>query len=414
MLHTTITNKRLSSLLCCLISSLLVSSLIFNTVSYAASKSTNTTVEKTLTKKERRALARKKRKEARARRLAKKNKANTTATATKATVAPPALLWHTTVNSKIITPPKVLGSSVYFATAKNQLIIVDKNTGHVRTTLEMKGFKKLTDLTVVSVNQALLSTEIGLLSLNPQTDSQQWLIETPLPVKSAPLVANNIVYFSSQNGMLQAVDLASGQAKWQFDTEQLLEASPVISKGTVYIADYDGNAYAIEATSGTLKWKERIEGPITSAALVDEPDETVYFSSNVGAVFALFTGNGRKKWSYTSVTGAPIVSQPLPMRDGSTFIADTDGRIGGANQQFGIKTWQAILDYGGIYSDLKSDGKSIVALTAKGTLLGINPENGDVQWKQPLNDSTPYSITQDGQRLFITSQTGKLYALGLQ
>ncbi len=332
-----------------------------------------------------------------------------------ATMPAPTVQWKTAVNSRILGQPSVLGSTVYLTTAKNQLVLVNKNTGQISKTLELPAHQLQTAPLAASANQVLLGTETGLLSVNPQTGQQQWIVSTPLPVKALPAVSNGNAFFTSQNGQIYSVSLSSGQSQWIYQAEKMLEAPPVVVDGVLYVADYDGNAYALDATTGKLKWQERIEGPVLSAASVDTKDETVYFSSAVGAVFAMFTGNGRKKWSYTSVTGAPILSQPLSLGNGHTVIADSDGRVGGASQQFGVKTWQAILDFGGVYSGLEayqSDGQnSVVALTAEGNLLGLSPDDGRLRWKQPLNDLTPFNMVKDGSQLFITSQTGKLYAL---
>jgi len=325
---------------------------------------------------------------------------------------PPVLAWQTVINGRLLGKPATSDGKLYVTTSKNTVVIINKADGTVLSQKTLSDLTLLTPPTVITHNQLLIGTEQGLLAVNPNTGMPLWQISTPQPVKSAPMVYNQTAYFASQDGKVTAISPLNGQVKWTYDTGQLVEASPVVDANTLYIADYDGNAYAIDSQTGQLKWQEHIEGPILSPALLDAQTETVYFSSAVGAAFALFTGNGKKKWSYTSTTGAPVLSQPVSM-DGHAYIADADGRIGGTDLQFGVKTWQTILDHGGVYSALTTDGQSILALTAEGTLLALDPENGQIRWQHPFKDLTPFDMVKEGPQLFIGSQTGKIYAFTL-
>lgn len=108
-------------------------------------------------------------------------------------------------------------------------------------------------------------------------------------------VVNNTVYFgSSVDNKVYAVDAKTGDIKWAFFTEGPVRFAPAVWKDRVYFGSDDGHVYCLKAKDGKPIWKyragpsdEKIIGngrmislwPVRTSVLVD--DGIVYFGAGV-------------------------------------------------------------------------------------------------------------------------------------
>jgi len=71
------------------------------------------------------------------------------------------------------------------------------------------------------------------------------------PIRSAPIVANNVVYFGADDGNLYALHaLTGGSPLWSNLIGKQIRSSPMISNGVVYIGSDDGKLYAFYLAGG--------------------------------------------------------------------------------------------------------------------------------------------------------------------
>jgi outer membrane protein assembly factor BamB len=71
---------------------------------------------------------------------------------------------------------------------------------------------------------------------------------------SSPIVVNNRIYCGSKDGNLYCLSL-DGNVEWRFKTDNAIIGSPSYSDGIVYITSTDGYLYAVNANSGSQVWK---------------------------------------------------------------------------------------------------------------------------------------------------------------
>jgi outer membrane protein assembly factor BamB len=131
---------------------------------------------------------------------------------------------------------------------------------------------------------------------------------------------------------LQAVDVATGQARWTLKMPGSVMGSPAVGDGTVYAAGNEGYpssraaVYGVDAATGQPRWRwpeKSVEAAVvhTAPAVAGEMlyladlDGTVYiFNRLTGAPVALHS------------TGAPVYSSPA-VSDGRLFIGSGDGKL---------------------------------------------------------------------------------------
>lgn len=189
----------------------------------------------------------------------------------------------------------------------------------------------------------ITSDDSFLYALDEETGTLKWKFETQGRVASSPAVRDNVVYFLSYDGSFYAVDAATGKLKWKFDTEyerrfaapgihgntpahQLIpdawdfyESSPVVDRGRVYFGSGDGNVYALDAASGSLRWKFKTGDVVHSSPAI--AGDTLYIGSFDTFLYALDADRGTVRWRFK--TGED------PVRHNQTGLTSSPVVVGG-------------------------------------------------------------------------------------
>ncbi len=147
-----------------------------------------------------------------------------------------------------------------------------------------------------------------------------WQFKVEDAVRSRPMVVNGVVYASSYDNNLWALDSKAGSLLWKFATEGGLGASPAYSGGTIFIGSTDQRLHAIDARTGTRKWMFKTEGKVFSTACAAVG--LIFVGSDDGKLYALKSSatNAREMWSYNCM--APIRSSPIIEDDAIFFGTD--------------------------------------------------------------------------------------------
>ena len=98
------------------------------------------------------------------------------------------------------------------------------------------------------------------------TPTLLWKFTTADSVNYSPVVANGIVYISSYDGNLYALNAKTGEKIWNYNATELgIGSSPTVADGMVYVGAGDQNRYlyAFDAYSGGLLWTDYVGGSVT-------------------------------------------------------------------------------------------------------------------------------------------------------
>ncbi len=74
---------------------------------------------------------------------------------------------------------------------------------------------------------------------------------------TAPVTAGGLVFISGADGIIRALDSATGKQQWQIYTGGAVRMSPTISDSRALVGSGDGWVYALEAKTGRLLWRFR-------------------------------------------------------------------------------------------------------------------------------------------------------------
>ncbi len=139
-----------------------------------------------------------------------------------------------------------------------------------------------------------------LYALNAETGAQAWATQRlGGGLVGSPVVGtDNVLFLGSLGSQMLALDAENGKTLWTYETSGWVWASPVLEEDKLYFGDLKGTFYCL-GTDGKEIWKIQPDlaarRSIADGALVK--DDTAYFSSESGTLFAIDIATGNPRWN---------------------------------------------------------------------------------------------------------------------
>ncbi|MCS7208294.1 MAG: PQQ-binding-like beta-propeller repeat protein [Fimbriimonadales bacterium] len=204
----------------------------------------------------------------------------------------------------------------------------------------------------------------------------------------------------------------AGQVRpiWTFRTGGSVKAQPVVHRGIVYVSSFDGNLYALDAASGRLRWRTAVGGSLVAAPIVS--DKWIVVGSTSGAVVCLSRADGRIRWRAQL---PPPVFATAAVQDGVVCTAGGDGKIYGLSLEDGTLLWQFQTEMFVQSRVATAQGLFLVGCWDN-HLYALEARTGALRWKQKFGRSFYYapaigSPATDGGRVIVPSNDATLHAV---
>lgn len=278
-----------------------------------------------------------------------------------------------------------------------------------------------------------------------------WTYEVGGAIDSSAAIAAGVVYVGSSNGVLVAVDLASGTLRWKYSTEDSIgESSPAVGQDTVYVGDLAGTLHAVGARDGQRRWTFKTTSEIKSSPVL--VNDLVLIGSYDGYLYALESRTGKLRWKFQ--TQGMVHATPA-VQDGLLYIAGCDEmfraiRVADGKQVYhipagaytaaspvvdGERAYFGTFNYEVLALDLKrrrilwrysdpnrqfpyyssaalSDGRVIVGGRDK-VLRALDAASGKAVWSFATRARVDSSPAVAGGRVYVGSNDGRLYVIDL-
>jgi len=191
-------------------------------------------------------------------------------------------------------------------------------------------------------NQRRCATPLAM----PDKVRPQWTAALPDAGRpTAPVTAGGLAFVGYENGVLRALDAATGHVRWQAYTAGPVYVAPAVWEGRLYAGSADGRVYAFEAVTGRRLWAFRaapaarwipVLGKLIStwpvAGGVVVRDGVVYAAAGIAHydgthVYALDAVTGKLKWcNDSSGTLSPAVKSGVSLQ-GELYLQDEELRF---------------------------------------------------------------------------------------
>jgi len=193
-----------------------------------------------------------------------------------------------------------------------------------------------------------------------------WTFTPKAPFEAtSPVAAGGVVFVSGSDGVVRALDAATGKPRWTAYTGGAVRYPPAVADGRALVGSGDGYAYAFEAATGRRLWRFRAAPADRKIPVYDQLLSTWPVASGVlldGGVAYLAAGmnnyDGTHVYALDAATGK---------------IKWQNNRAGGVGPSFGSEAGvqgDLLLDQGKLYLASGSSGSPTVFDMATGKCLG--------------------------------------------
>ena len=273
-------------------------------------------------------------------------------------------------------------NTVYVGTSAG-VVAYDAGTGLQKWDNVDYGDESFTDMTLDSGKVYVPTANLGMGII----DAASGATLPPLPAFSTgntithtPAIDNGTIYYVSENypqnrgAALFAISLATGATLWSSPItgatgSGFLGTDPVVKSGTVYVVENDGTLNGLDAQTGAVKYTQSMVTSTGTERPVIGQDGSVYFVQHDSTVPPLY--NYVVKYSATlsqkSWTSTNTLSQLTVGGDGTVYGTAPDTTPGSGTTP-----------------------------TSDTSLFALNPADGSVKWKVPLNMGLSFSGFDSG------------------
>jgi outer membrane protein assembly factor BamB len=225
--------------------------------------------------------------------------------------------------------------------------------------------------------------------LAPETFDELWSADLGGRVTfSSPVITDDRVFITTEDGRLHALDADTGDTLWTFATGGTQRATPSVSGDRVYITGGDdADLHALDVADGDVVWTYDLGDETPTYATPTEVDGTVYVSTGFGAgnggfVHAVDAASGDRLWR--SEVGPQIFFGPAVAAGAVIAASREDNRIAAFDADTGDELWSHDHDETFISMPAIADGVVYTGTSTNdfnsGSVLALDAATGDVVW----------------------------------
>jgi len=247
----------------------------------------------------------------------------------------------------------------------------------------------------------------------PEKPDLVWTFAAGKPIKGGAAIVAGRVFVGDDDGIVHAVEFATGKELWKFKTEASIEATPLVLNGVVYIGSSDGNEYALEADSGKLKWKyttdDKVLGGANHTKNPNGEGEWLLIGSYDTNLHCVDAATGKAVWKHA--TDNYINGSPALFSTGEIVFGGCDSYIHVIQLADGKESRQIESDAYIASSVAVMEGLGYVGNYGN-LVVAFDPKSGDVKWKY-RDRNFPYfssaAVTTD--RVVVGCRDKRLHCL---
>lgn len=269
---------------------------------------------------------------------------------------------------------------VLAGTSNGRVVALDKASGEIRWNVRMSS-EVLAAPQIDNNIVVVRSVDGKLTGLDGATGDRLWVYDRSVPAlslrgNSAPVIHDGLIIAGFDEGRLTAVELSTGRAVWETriaigsgrsELERMVDinATPVIHNSVVYVSTYQGRVAAVDITSGRVLWDRNIP----SYAGLSVAGDSVYITADNGHVWALDVVTGNSQWQQEALQAR---ATSAPVRTGSyVVVGDVEGYVHWMDAATGEFTARNKLDDSPIIATPISIDETVYFYTSAGKLAAL-------------------------------------------
>jgi len=250
---------------------------------------------------------------------------------------------------------------------------------------------------------------------------------------SSPVVGGGRLYVVDVNGVVHALDAATGARVWQANTvdgsanqASRFGGGASFDNGRVYATNGLGDVVALDAATGGVAWRAKPSGPLRGSPTI--ANGQIYVQSQDNQLFALNQADGSVAWTASASPesqGVFGVAAPAAAR-GTVVAGFSSGELNAYRYENGNALWADALSRTSISTSVSAlsdidaepviDNDRVYAVGLGGRTVALDLLTGRRLWEQNLSGiSTPwiagdwmFVVTDDARVLALSRDTGRV------
>ncbi|MBM3617336.1 MAG: hypothetical protein FJX23_02190 [Alphaproteobacteria bacterium] len=229
-------------------------------------------------------------------------------------------------------------------------------------------------------------------------DKELWLSKVPVAGDDKDIMggglaaAGNLLFVSTGQGMVFGLSTKDGSQVWKRNLGIPVRSAPKLFKGVLYVTTIDDQLFALNAATGGIVWKHRGLGERVGFMTNISPainDNLVVVGYGSGEIYGLAADSGQELWndslsqtnktvatsSFTGFAGDPVIAGGVVYTASAGSLTTATHLISG--QQVWDKPVSAV-------STPWVAGDYLFQLTAEAQLVAIHTPDGRIKWVAQL------------------------------
>jgi eukaryotic-like serine/threonine-protein kinase len=276
-----------------------------------------------------------------------------------------------------------------------------------------------------------VSSADGVLhALDADTGLPLWTRELGAAI-GAPVARHRLLVVIDRRNRVHAVDALTGDVVWTTETGadvdlkwglegwDYLIPAPAMSGDVIFAGSGDGALYALRAEDGTVLWRHQTNGRIRAAPAVD--GDVVYIGSGDGYFRALDTGAGRALWRFKTagvkLDGAEFgydrtqIMGAATVTEDAVYFGSRDARLYALDRRRGSALWRFEEPSAWVIAAPAVAGDTLYSTrSSSANVRAVNRSTGEELWQRRLDGPIFASPVIVGDRLYVATGEGTLYA----
>ncbi|MHB8819390.1 MAG: protein kinase domain-containing protein, partial [Bellilinea sp.] len=191
--------------------------------------------------------------------------------------------WKYPTDGGIVTRPFISNDLVFAGSEDGRLYAVSAKTGRLAWSHQVE--KPIRSSPWVVDGHVYFGADDGYLhSINVLSTGRVFRFDAGDAIRSSPAMSSEFIYFGNEDGDFFCIDY-HGQLKWRFRAKRAITSSALVSQGMVYVTSLDSTLYALDAKSGWVLWRFRmLKGSVSTPC---RKDNYIYVGSADGHSYCL-------------------------------------------------------------------------------------------------------------------------------
>ncbi len=260
---------------------------------------------------------------------------------------------------------------------------------------------------------------------NPIPVNKQWEAQVGSGTEGAfvrllPVLAESRLYAASHNGVVMALDAATGQTLWKTNTDLTLTGGVGVGDGLVLVGTDKGKVLALAITDGTENWRAQVSSEILAAPRVAQG--VVVVRSIDGKFTALSAGSGQRLWLYSTPVMPALTlrgAAPPLLVPGAVIAGLESGRLLILSLTKGVPISERTIAIPHGRTDLERMvdidaeprivGSTLYIAAYQGNITAVDLRDGNTLWSRDISNYS--GLDADAGRVYVTDVSDTVQAL---